>query len=219
MKKIFATLGLTGSLLLSSCNDNTAIKKHTIANNSSQDIARVLNNDVKNSINLPDHFTIEEDVFAWWTDFEIPWTGKVVERTLNLNTTFELQDTNGNVIANAKKELFSLWVVINIEDNKWHKLWSIEEEIIESLFNIKTVYSIKDGIGNTIWTSEKLAFIGTDIDIYDNQGKEIVTCTRGPLNLLSDTWDVDIKDNKIDKRIIAFIPCYKTHADNQRKKK
>jgi len=165
---------------------------------------------------LTDKFDIEENLISIGTDFTISTGGIIEQRTLNLRTTFEYLQ-NDKVIASAEKSLLSWGVEIIIYDSKKEKIGSIEEEIIKSMFSIKTIYTIKDAKGTVLGTSKKLDFIGTDIDIYDQSGNIICTMTRPMINLLSDTWTVNIINNKIDKRILIFIPCYKTYADNERK--
>lgn len=168
---------------------------------------------------LPNKFKIDQDIISIGSDFSLKngsnSYGRIEERVMNLTTTFEYLQ-NDTLIARAEEAMLSWGVKINVYDGSDNLLGSIEEEILEGMFSIKTIYSIKNSNGDVIGKSKKLDFIGTDIDIYDTDNNLIVKMDRPMINLMSDTWNVQILSEKIDKRLLVFIPCYKTSADDKR---
>lgn len=168
-------------------------------------------------VQLPNTFKITEDITLIGTDFTIKGYGVVEERMVHVMPTYEYKDNNKQLIAKAHEKLISIGVEIEVQDPQGNKLGSIEEQVIESkLTPMQTVYSIKDAQGNVLAKSKKLSFVGTDIDMYDVAGNLMVTMKRPAINILSDTRKVNIKKEGIDKRILVFVPCYKTYADNHR---
>lgn len=170
-------------------------------------------------VELPNKFEVDQDILSIGSDFHIASgsskCGVVEERVLSWGTTFEYM-MNDTLVARAEERVISWGVNIDVYDNNKTKIGSIEEEILESMFSIKTIYSIKDADGSVVGKSKKLDFFGTDIDIYNPNGDLVVTMERPMINLLSDSWTINIKSDEIDKRILVFIPCYKTSADAER---
>lgn len=172
-----------------------------------------------NDIELPNSFEIDQDIISIGNDFHIGSDagscGVIEQRIFSWGTTFEYM-RNDTSIAIAKERVLSWGTNIDVYDANNNKIGSIEEEILESMFSVYTKFSIKDGDGNIIGKSKKLDFIGTDITIYDNDGNVVATMERPMINLLSDSWSIKISSDVIDKRILVFIPCYKTQADDER---
>lgn len=169
---------------------------------------------------LPNNFKMSENLISFGTDFDIDDlsgknVGMVKERTLNLTNTFEYVDNIGTLKSRAEESFFSWGVEIIVYDENHKIIGYIQENILDGMFSIETIYSILDGNKKKIATSKKLDFIGTDIDIYTG-GNLSIAMTRPYFNLMSDTWTVNIKDVNVDKRIAVFIPAYKTVADNRR---
>jgi uncharacterized protein YxjI len=172
------------------------------------------------SFEIPNSFKVSEKIISYGCDFNISSGGKsygkVEEKVFRATKSFKYYDNNGGELARATQSFLSWGVEIKVYDNNNKHIGTIKEEIFESLFSIKTIYSIYSPSGKMLATSKKLDFIGTDIEIFEN-GISTVVMKRPMFNLLSDDWSVDIKSTKIDKRILIFIPCYKTSADNKRK--
>lgn len=170
---------------------------------------------------LPNEFKMTEDLVSIGADFHIEDSdgnivGVVEERTFNLTKTFDYFDNTGTLKAKAKKSMFSWGVEICVYDSIGNVLGYIKEEVFENIFSIKTTYSIFDANKNKIATSKKLDFIGTDIDIYCNN-ELTIAMSRPAMNFLTDSWSINMNNNSIDKRIVVFIPAYKTSADNDRR--
>lgn len=170
-------------------------------------------------------YKLSEDVISFGNDFTITSNknenkGKVIEKVFNFTTTFEYFDENGNLIARAEEAMFNLVTKINIYDNNNKLIGCIEYEIFENVLSLENTYSIKDSNGNVIAKSRKLDFGTSNVDIYDtNQSKKFAKIYRPFINMITDTWYVQIHSDIIDHRILMFIPCYKTSADNKKKEK
>jgi uncharacterized protein YxjI len=160
-------------------------------------------------------FDIDQDFVSIGSDFTVSSGGVIEERMLNATTTFEYKK-DGSLVAKAKESMFSWGVEVIIYDGSDNKIGSVEEEIIDGLFSMNTIYSIKNADGNVVGKSKKLDFVGTDIDIYDNDQNLVVTMDRPMFNVLADTWHVTVHNKNIDTRLVMFIPCYKTYADDKR---
>jgi uncharacterized protein YxjI len=160
-------------------------------------------------------FDIDQDFVSIGSDFTVSSGGVIEERMLNATTTFEYKK-DGSLVAKAKESMFSWGVEVIIYDGTGNKIGSVEEEIIDGLFSMSTIYSIKNADGNVVGKSKKLDFVGTDIDIYDNDQNLVVTMDRPMFNVLADTWHVTVHNKNIDTRLVMFIPCYKTYADDKR---
>jgi len=170
---------------------------------------------------IPNDFSITEDFISVGTDMTLSNDngdfGKVIERTFSFGKTFELYDNQKNIQATAKEEMFSFGVEIKIFDNKGLLIGSMKEEIFESIFSVKSIYSIYDKNEKQIGKSKKLNFISTDVEIFDNSGSSIITIHRPAINLVTDKWEIKTNNNNnIDKRLFIFIAAYKTSADNEK---
>lgn len=172
---------------------------------------------------LPKKVYVKADILNMdgGTDFDIKSDkgdviGRVVERVFRTTTTFEYFNTKGEKVAYAKKSLFSWGVEMKVYDGKTDRLiGSIHENVMESMFSVSSIYSVYDANNNKIATSEKLSFFGTDIDIYI-KSKINTEISRDAINLFSDTWTIEFKDEAIDRRLLIFIPCYKTVSDKEK---
>lgn len=173
-------------------------------------------------IDIPNSFEMDQVVLTIGTDMNITSNneniGKVEERTINWGKTFEYFDNTGKKLATGKQKVLSLVTTIDIFDGDENKIGTVKEELVKSLFSFYSYYKILDSKGRMIAESKKLDLFSTDIDIYSKSGELLCEMHRPAFNLISDTWEVNIHGN-IDKRLIIFIPCYKTSADDERKDK
>jgi len=144
--------------------------------------------------------------------------GKVEERTLNWGKTFEYFDNTGTKKATGKEKVLSWVTTIEIFDENNQKIGTVEEEVLKGLFSLKSYFTITDASGKLIGESAKLDWLSTDIEVTSPNGDLLCKIHRPGINLISDTWKVDVTGD-IDKRLVVFIPCYKTSADNERKSK
>jgi len=162
---------------------------------------------------LPNNFKIEEDVMSIGTDFELTGCdGYIDQKLLSLSSSFTLK-INGSTYARSSQRIFSIGSKIDIYDNKDVKIGVIEEQIFSS-WGIYSKYVIYDGSGNRVAESRKHQLMATEFVITGEDGGIVCIITRPAINFFSDTWSVSFKDDKYDKRLFVFIPCYKTYRDN-----
>jgi len=162
---------------------------------------------------LPNNFTIEEDVMSIGTDFELSGCeGYIDQKLLSLSSSFTLRLDKG-VCAISKQRIFSIGSKIDIFDGQGRKLGMIEEQIFSN-WGVYSRYVIYDKYGKKIAESRKHQLMATEFVITDMNGKTICVITRPAINFFSDTWRVSFKDSSYDKRLFIFIPCYKTYRDN-----
>jgi uncharacterized protein YxjI len=164
---------------------------------------------------IPNKFEVDEKLLNIGHDFYITNSdkdnfGKIEQRFFSFGKKFEYFDSTGKLDAVAQEEAISFKNIINVKDANGNSIGSIEEEIMESLGNVldgQNVYSILDAQGNVLGKSKSDIIIKNNIDIYDNDDNLIATFHTPALSL-GDRWKGELKDNKIDKRILIFIPAY-----------
>ena len=174
---------------------------------------------------IPNKFMINEKLFTIGNDFWITNDkrenfGKVEQRILSMGKKFEYFDNTGKLDATAQEEVLTLVNKIHVEDSNGNKIGRIEQEILESFENIlngQNVYSIYDKGGNLVAKSKADAFIKNDVEIYDNSG-DLVARFHKPAIGFGDRWHCEVVGDKIDKRLLIFIPCYLSSAVSNHKK-
>ena len=174
---------------------------------------------------IPNKFMINEKLFTIGNDFWITNDkrenfGKVEQRILSMGKKFEYFDNTGKLDATAQEEVLTLVNKIHVEDSNGNKIGRIEQEILESFENIlngQNVYSIYDKGGNLVAKSKADAFIKNDVEIYDNSG-DLVARFHKPAIGFGDRWYCEVVGDKIDKRLLIFIPCYLSSAASNHKK-
>lgn len=176
--------------------------------------------------NFPTQFTIEETLGSAYNPLQ-PTTlklksgalglGSISRKVLDVRTVFEFTDADGNLVARGVKELLSWGTKIEIEDNQGQVIGKLHEEVFESMFKIVTQYRVLDARDQIVAQSEKIDFGGTEFTLTSPDGKTpYLDITRPMFNPLGDTWTVtQHPQNRIDPRIVAILPVYKTHADAQ----
>jgi uncharacterized protein YxjI len=164
---------------------------------------------------IPNQFEIDEKLLNIGNDFYITNSkrenfGKIEQRFLSFGKKFEYFDSTGKLDAVAQEEAMSFKSIVNVKDSNGVLIGTIEEEVLESLGNMlegQNVYSILDAQGNVLGKSKSDIIIKNNIDIYDNNDNLIVTFHTPALSF-GERWKSEIKDNKIDKRLLIFIPAY-----------
>ena len=170
-------------------------------------------------VDIPNTFKMKSKMLTMGTDMYVTNDnrdnfGKVEERILSWGKTFQYYDNTGKVKATAKEEVFSWGTKINISDSSGNHIGSVEEEIIESMFSLHSIYSIKDAGGNVIAKSKKIEFFVANVDIFDNSGGFVANFSQEGFTF-GDVWDVTIQSD-IDKRLIIFIPSFISSAQAER---
>lgn len=170
---------------------------------------------------LPQQFTVQGKFISIGTDMTFsdakgPFAS-IEQRTLNLNKTFEYFDSGHNLSAKAKQQFFTLGAKIDITDSSGKAIGTVEENVLKSLFKVKTSYLIKDASGKSVGQSEKLDWTGTTVTFQDTSGKHLAKMERPMWDMGGATWTVNVEPNlPFDSRLILFVPAFKTAADSAR---
>lgn len=169
---------------------------------------------------LPNNFTIKQRVVSFVTSFTITSNGtkygEVSRNIMNLTTTFSYKDANDKLVAKGKKQLVSWGTKIDFYDAKGTFIGALHENVFKSMFKVYTSYEVIDKNGKKVAESEKMDIAKTKIVLTSTDGKKIAKLERDLINILSDTWTVDIyQREKIDVRILPIIVAYKTYSDDQ----
>ena len=168
---------------------------------------------------LSSSMTMKEVFFAYGTDLTISDSagkiGTVEQRTLKFTPCFEYRNNNGTVLAYTSQNVLSFGTHIDIFDNEGNKLGALQDKVFSNLLSISRVFSLQDANGNEIGTSEKFDFFSTTVTIYTSDRKVLASIHRPAFDLGLADWTIDIPGD-IDKRLVVFIPAYKTHSDNQK---
>jgi uncharacterized protein YxjI len=176
-----------------------------------------------NHVDIPKSFQLKKKIISIGTDMYITNDnrdnfGKIEERTLSWGRTFQYYDNTGKILATAKQEVFSFGTKINITDESGQRIGSVEQEIIESMFSLHSIYSIKDKNGELIAKSKKLDFFTSNVDIFDVSGKFVANFDQRAFTI-SDKWNCKIESTSIDKRLIIFIPSFVSAAQSDKREK
>jgi uncharacterized protein YxjI len=177
---------------------------------------------------LPDEFTVHEEIISVRkvlldTDtFDLKGGsgqfGKIIEKFLTLTKDFTYVDASGQCVAKSRARLISWGTHVDVSDCAGRPIGAFQEHVLRSLFKVNTVYSILDGQGKEIATSEKVEWISTSLTLRRPDGSVIAELHRPWLNILSDNWDIKIRDHAaVDARVIVLIAAYKTSVDNDRR--
>lgn len=164
---------------------------------------------------IPNKFKIEEYAVSIGTDFKIP-NGYIDEQIVSLTSNFTLK-VGGKFYGKSKEHLISIGSKIDIFNERNQKIGMVHEQIFSGAFTfgVYSKYTIYDSKGRKIAYSEKHELMSTSFTIKDMSGKTICKISRPMINLFSDTWTVEFKQERFDKRLFIFIPCYKTLRDNE----
>lgn len=216
---IFGSCGSDGS---SDYPNYAGEQQETLANKQGGEVldSISLNQEVNGTMTkfvLPSSFVMTEDFIALGSDFSIDGVGSIKERLMNMTKTFELLDTEGELVAKAKEKMFTWGVEIGITDENGVSIGSVEEKVFESFWKVSTEYVVKDASGNIVGTSKKFDRTSTDFVISDNTGSKVATFKRPFINLVTDKRNCTLNSQAIDSRLLIFIPCFKTSRDSERK--
>jgi len=170
---------------------------------------------------LSSSMTMKEIYFAYGTDLTISdgagKIGTVEQRTLKFTPCFEYRDTNGKVLAYTSQNVFSFGTHIDIFDSEGTKIGALQDKVFSNLLSISRVFSLQDANGKEIGTSEKFDFFATTVTIYTPDRKVLASIHRPAFDVGLADWTIDIPGD-VDKRLVVFIPAYKTHSDNHKAK-
>jgi hypothetical protein len=170
---------------------------------------------------IPSNFTAQAKMISWGTQMYLHdgagRFGTVEERTFNLTRTFEFFDEGRSLQARAREQAFTLGTKIEIVDGAGVPLGSVEESVLKSMFSLKTWYSVKDAQGQLLAESDKRDWAGTSVTIKTPEGGTVATMEHSMFDMGGATWTVHIDPEvPFDKRLVIFIPAFKTAADAAR---
>lgn len=173
---------------------------------------------------LPAQFSVNERVLSVMTTLDLDGPsgsfGKVTKRFFSVADQFDWTAPSGATVATGRKRLLSWGNIVEVTDGSGHKIGTIKEEILKSLFKVYTTYWILDANDRPVARSEKVDWLGTEITMFDGGGHQIVRLSRPWINPLGDKWEVQVFNQQaVDPRLIVMTSIFKTDADNQRRKK
>jgi len=172
---------------------------------------------------LPDEFTIHERVLSLMDTFDLKSSGgkfgKITEKFFSMTKSFTYEDASGACVAKARSRIFSWGTHVDVTDCTDRPVGAIKEQVMKSFFKVYTIYSILGPDGRQTATSEKVEWISTDVVLRKPDGRTIAELHRPWLNILSDNWEVKIRDHQaVDARLLVMIAAYKTSVDNDRRR-
>jgi uncharacterized protein YxjI len=173
---------------------------------------------------LPKNFKVVERFISFGTVFDLldnsdKKLGTIAEKIFTLTREFTYDDSNGRRIATARERFFSWGAQVDVFDEAGRPIGTIKEDVLKSFFKPLTTYSILDGSGKQIATSEKVDLWATDFTLKDGSGQTVATIHRPALNFFRDVWTVSIDNqSKVDSRLLVMIAAYKTAKDHDRAK-
>jgi len=209
--------------MICSCIDPVEQKNDMSTNNDTTTV--IAKNTSDQSIKdqtLPNEFCIKEKVMSLVTAFTIKDDnteyGDVTREIFHLKTTFSYTNANDKLVMKGKEQILSWGTKIDFYDANDNYIGAIHENVFKSIFKVYTSYTVLDKDKKKIAESEKTDILKTKIILTDNDGKKIAKIERDLINIVRDTWTVDIyQRDKIDVRILPIIAAYKTYSDNQKK--
>ena len=171
---------------------------------------------------VPSSFKAKEALISIGTDVILMKNktriGDIQERTLRLTPTFDLYNIDGKKVAQARQKILSLGSTIEVKDCEGKLIGTVRENIFKSFFATYSNYDVLDATGKVVATSEKVELLATHIIVKSKKGEVIMTIKRPMINVLTDTWIVNIlKKDALDPRIMTMMPAFKTSADNRRR--
>jgi uncharacterized protein YxjI len=171
---------------------------------------------------LPDELTVHERIISLTDTFDLKAGsasfGTITEKFFSLTKAFTYLDASGRCVAKARARLLSWGTHIDVTDCTDRPIGTIKENVMKSWFKVWTTYSVLDAQNKEVAISEKVEWISTDLVVRRTNGATIAELHRPWLNILSDNWNVKIRDHAaVDSRLIVLIAAYKTSVDNDRR--
>ena len=170
----------------------------------------------KDKLEVPDNFKLELVYLSLNFKFNITSNGKIIgkmsEKVLALNSTFNFYDSEGHYIGKSQRNPLSWGARIDIYDQHDNKIGSVKEIITRSFYKYSTVYSIQDADGKKLGESEKSEIITTSFEVKSDTGEKVMDMKR-PL-ALTEYWNIRLYDkDAVDSRILLSIAAHKSKAD------
>lgn len=162
---------------------------------------------------IPNDIKLTEEIISITTNFDSDTNIKIKGELISFTPEFTLYQ-NGNKIGKSVQRIISIGTINDIYDEKNNKIGSVEEQLFMSL-GFYSRYKVYDKNDKLVAISEKHKYLTTVFNITDVNNNNVCTIKRPAINLMSDTWYVHFNNVKFDKRLLIFIPCYKTYYDNK----
>jgi len=173
---------------------------------------------------LPEEFTIVERFFSLVSTFDVS-TGLepfavARKRFLSLTPAFDLENTQGEIVATAKTRFFAWGTIADVTDSDDTPIGRIEEELIRILpWAEYKIYNRE----NQLVAIAKMDFLGTSFDLYhpDNSEEIYAIISRPFIRFYRDHWTVQIRnysvfeENGIDPRLLILLALFQTDKDSR----
>ena len=160
----------------------------------------------------PNELELNQKIISLGTDFKVNDGSLIKQKVPSIKTTFTLYKDKQK-IAKASQKLLTIGAKIDVFDYEDVKIGSINEVLFTS-FGLYSKYEILNQNNDIIAVSEKHQYFTTEFFISDLNGKPICKISRPAINIISDKWIIKFINQEFDKRLIIFIPFYKTFYDN-----
>jgi len=113
----------------------------------------------------------------------------------------------GSFIAESHRDLISLIIRVYVEDCHGKMLGEIQE-LYRHHKSAITEFVVKDNSGNQLARSQLVSNFGTEVDVIDNQGRQVAQMTKSWIQVV-DSWEVSI-DNSThtlanDPRLVVLL--------------
>lgn len=181
--------------------------------------------DVK-PLNSVSNFTVQENTFTTKTDMSLTSgganLGQVDQARLSWRESYTYYDGHGKIEATATKRALSSGVCIDIYDGDGNQIGMVSEKVVKNLLNSfvpfgsHKYFEITDADGKVVAESAKSEMIGAEIVLSSPEGVQLAVLSRSMFDQGKDTWDVEVT-GEMDRRLLIFIPSFKTHSDNSKK--
>lgn len=145
------------------------------------------------SFSIPDTLSVEEIFFSWSTSFVIKSEGEelatVYRTSFSFLPEYNLKNSNDELLAVAKMQLWSLGATFEVEDGCGSPLGKVEEKL--SFFS--TTFDILSP-AERILAHAELSFWGTEYRISDPADGHLIALLKRPFFHFFNDWQVEICD-------------------------
>lgn len=173
---------------------------------------------------IPTEFSVTERWISLTTTFDIEtktdFIGTVHRRIFTWTPQYELQDVNGNRLANARMRFFSFLAVFDVEDGQGKPLGLVQEEF--TWFYPSFYILAPDGrkLGEAV-----LNFWGTKYTVSDPYDGHVIAELTRPFFQLKNYWTVKILDplaiseNNIHPHLFMTLIAFQVDREYWRKQR
>ena len=171
-------------------------------------------------------YTLDQVYLTWGTDFKVhsqegEKVGIIREKKFRLNPyagkAFKFYDGKGRLVAVARRRILAFLTKIDVYDCHGSFIGGLRKKVISKAQGQgANTFEVIDARKKMISQSRKTDTSASEITFYDDRGSRIVAQARRPqINVTTDSWDVQIYDDKgiFDPRLFIFAPVFKTSSE------